>query len=55
MKLVKGKRGTGYFINVRELQLEDTEGVKEMMRMDFDENEILNLIAPEMGIEVHSS
>ena len=39
----------GYFINiVRELQLEDTEGVKEMMRMNFDENEILNLIAPDI-------
>ena len=52
MKLVKGKRGTGYFINVRELQLEDTEGVKEMMRMDFDENEILNLIAPDTPLEI---
>ena len=38
-----------YFTNiVRELQLEDTEGFQEMMRVDFKHfNEILNLIAPD--------
>ena len=44
-KLVKEKRGTGLFYIVRELQLEETEGLKELMRMDFKHfNEILNLI-----------
>ena len=40
----------GYFTNTaRELQLKDTEGFKEMMRMDFKHfNEILNLIAPDI-------
>ena len=34
---------------IRELQLEDTGGFKEMMRMDFKHfNEILNLTAPDI-------
>ena len=38
-----------YFTNiVQELQLEDTEGFQEMMRMDFKHfNKILNLIVPD--------
>ena len=47
---LKKREELGYFTNiVRELQLEDTEGFKEMMRMDFKHfNEILNLIAPDI-------
>ena len=47
---LKKRDELGYFTNiVRELQLEDTEGFKEMMRMDFKHfNEILNLIAPDI-------
>ena len=44
---LKKKEELGYFRNiVRELQLENTEGFEEIMRMDFKHfNEILNLIA----------
>ena len=43
---LKKREELGYFTNVRELQLEETEGFKEMMRMDFKHfDEILNLIA----------
>ena len=47
---LKKREELGYFIYiVQELQLEDTEGFKEMMRMDFKHfNEILNLIAPDI-------
>ena len=47
---LKKREELSYFTNiVRELQLEDTEGFKEMMRMDFKHfNEILNLIAPDI-------
>ena len=47
---LKKREDLGYFTDiVRELQLEDTEGFKEMMRMDFKHfNEILNLIAPDI-------
>ena len=43
----------GYFTNiVQELQLEDTEGLKEMMKSIFKHfNEILNLIAPDITPE----
>ena len=46
----KKREGLVYFTNiVRELQLEDTKGFKEMMRMDFKHfNEILNLIASDI-------
>ena len=46
----KKREELGYFTKiVRELQLEDTKGFKEMMRMDFKHfNEILNLIAPDI-------
>ena len=48
---LKKREELGYFTNVRELQLEDTEGFKEMMRMDFKHfNEVLNLIAPDITI-----
>ena len=45
---LKKREELGYFTNtVRELQLEDTEGFKKMMRMEFKHfNEFLNLIAP---------
>ena len=45
---LKKKEELGYFTNIeRELQLKDTEGFKEMMRMDFKHfNEILNVLAP---------
>ena len=44
---LKKKEELGYFRNiVRELQLENTEGFKQMMRMDFKYfKEISNLIA----------
>ena len=44
---LKKREELGYFTNtVRELQLEDTEGFKKMMRMEFKHfNEFLNLIA----------
>ena len=47
---LKKREELGYFTEiVRELQLKDTEGFKEMMRMDFRHfNEILNLIAPDI-------
>ena len=46
----KKREELGYFTNnVRELQLEDTEGFKDMMRMDLKHfNEILKLIAPDI-------
>ena len=46
----KKKEELGYFRNiVRELQLENTEGFKQMMRMDFKHfKEISNLIAPDI-------
>ena len=46
----KKREELGYFTNnVRELQLEDIEGFKDMMRMDFKHfNEILKLIAPDI-------
>ena len=47
---LKKREQLGYFTNIlREMQLEDTEGFKEMIRMDFKHfNEILNLIAPDI-------
>ena len=47
---LKKREELGYFTNnVRELQLEDTEGFKDMMRMDLKHfNEILKLIAPDI-------
>ena len=44
---LKKREELGYLTNiVRELQLENTEGFEEIMRMDFKHfNEILNLIA----------
>ena len=47
---LKKREEPGYFKEiVRELQLKDTEGFKEMMRMDLRHfNEILNLIAPDI-------
>ena len=47
---LKKKEELGYFRNiVRELQLENTEGFKQMMRMDFKHfKEISNLIAPDI-------
>ena len=46
----KKREELGYFTNnVRELQLEDTEGFKDMIRMDLKHfNEILKLIAPDI-------
>ena len=46
----KKREELGYFTNnVRELQLEDIEGFKDMMRMDLKHfNEILKLIAPDI-------
>ena len=47
---LKKREELHYFINIlQELQLEDTEGFKEMMRMDFKHfNKILNLVAPDI-------
>ena len=47
---LKKREELGYFTNiVQELQLEDTGGFKEMMRMDFKHfNKISNLIAPDI-------
>ena len=47
---LKKREELGYFINlVWDLQLEDIEGFKEMMRIDFKHfNEILNLITPDI-------
>ena len=47
---LKKKEELGYFRNiVRELQLENTEGFKQMMRMDFKYfKEISNFIAPDI-------
>ena len=47
---LKKKEELGYFRNiVRGLQLENTEGFKQMMRMDFKHfKEISNLIAPDI-------
>ena len=47
---LKKKEELGYFRNiVRGLQLENTEGFKQMMRMDFKYfKEISNLIAPDI-------
>ena len=51
---LKKREELGYFTEiVRELQLKDTEGFKEMMRMDFRHfNEILNLIAPDITQQI---
>ena len=47
---LKKREELGYFTEiVRELQLKDAEGFKEMTRMDFRHfNDILNLIAPDI-------
>ena len=47
---LKKREELGYFTNIlRKLQLEDTEGFKKMVRIDFKHfNEILNLIAPDI-------
>ena len=47
---LKKREEQGYFTNmVRELQLEDTEEFKEMIRTDFKHfNKILNLIVPDI-------
>ena len=46
----KKREELGYFTNIAwELELEDTEGFKEMTRMDFKHfNKMLNLIAPDI-------
>ena len=51
---LKEKEELGYFTNnVRGLQLEDTEGFKEMVRMDFKHfDEILSLTAPDITPEI---
>ena len=47
---LKKREELGYFTNiVQELQLEDTEGFKEMVRVDVKHfNKILNLIASDI-------
>ena len=47
---LKKREELGYLTNIlRELQLEDTEGFKKIVRIDFKHfNEILNLIAPDI-------
>ena len=47
---LKKREELGYFTNiVQELQVNDIEGFKEMMRMDLKHfNKILNLIAPDI-------
>ena len=47
---LKRRRELGYYTNiVQELQLEDTNGFKEMMRMDYKYfKEILNLVEPDI-------
>ena len=51
---LKKREELGYLTNiVRELQLEDTEGLTEIIRMDFRHfNEILNLIAPDITQQI---
>ena len=48
--LIKKREELGYYANiVRELRMEDTDGWKEMMRMDFEYfKEILILIEPDI-------
>ena len=47
---LKRRRELGHYTNiVQELQLEDTNGFKEMMRMDYKYfKEILNLVEPDI-------